>query len=34
MHREDLLIDDGGDGKTVEAIRKRFPKFNIVTPFA
>ena len=34
MHGKDLFINDGGDGETVEAVRKGLPKFNIVAPFA
>lgn len=34
MHGEDLLIDDGGDGKAVEAIGKRLPQLDIVPPLA
>jgi len=34
MAAKDLLIDDGGEGQTVEAIRERFPQFDIVSAFA
>ena len=31
---EDLLVDDGGDGKTVEAVGERLPKFDVVPALA
>ena len=34
MHAEDLLVDDGSDGKTVETIREGFPQFDVVASFA
>jgi hypothetical protein len=34
MHAEDLFIDDGRDGKAVEAIRERLPQLNIVASLA
>ncbi len=30
MHGEDLLIDNSGNWQAIEAIRKRFPQFNII----
>lgn len=34
VHREDLLIDDRGDGKAVEAISERLPELDVVSAFA
>ena len=34
MHREDLLVDDSGDGQAVEAIREGLPQLDVVTTFA
>jgi len=34
MHSENLFIDDSSNGKTVEAIRKRLPELDVVTPLA
>jgi hypothetical protein len=31
MHTENLLVDDGGNGKAVKAIGESFPKFYIVS---
>ena len=31
---EDLLVDDGSDRQAVEAIRKRLPQLDVVTPLA
>lgn len=31
---EDLLIHDGGDGQTVEAVGERFPELDVVPPLA
>lgn len=33
MHSENLLINDGGDWKTVEAIRERFPQLDVISSF-
>lgn len=33
MHGEDLFVDDGGDGQTVEAVGKRLPQLDIVSSF-
>ena len=30
---EDLLVDDGGDGQAVEAVRERLPQFDVEAPF-
>lgn len=27
---EDLLVDNGGDGQTVETVRERFPELDVV----
>lgn len=34
MHGEDLLIDDGGNRQTVEAIGERLPQLDVVPPLA
>jgi len=34
VHAEDLLVDDGGNGQTVEAIRKSLPQLDVVASFA
>ncbi len=34
VHREDLLVDDGGDREAVEAVRERLPELDIVPAFA
>jgi hypothetical protein len=34
VHREDLLVDDGGNRKTVEAIGKGLPELDVVASFA
>ena len=34
VHGEDLLIDDGGDGQTVEAVGERLPQLDVVSPLA
>ena len=34
MHGENLLIDDSGNGKTVETICKRLPELDVVASFA
>ena len=34
MHGEDLLVDDGRDWQTVEAVCECFPQFNVVPSFA
>ena len=31
---EDLLVDDGRDGQTVETVGKRLPEFDVVAAFA
>ena len=28
---ENLLVDDGGDGQAVEAVRERLPQLDVVT---
>lgn len=34
MHGEYLLINNGSNGQTIEAIRERFPKFDVVSSLA
>ena len=34
MNAENFLVDDGGDGKAVEAVGEGLPEFNVVPPFA
>ena len=34
MHGENLLVDDSGDRKTIEAIGECFPQLNIISAFA
>jgi hypothetical protein len=34
VHREYLLINNGSNGQTIEAIRERFPKFDVVSSLA
>lgn len=34
MHTKDLFIDDGGDGKAVEAVREEAPKLDREPPLA
>lgn len=34
MHREDLLIDDGGNRQAVETIGKSLPKLDVITTLA
>lgn len=34
MHGEDLLVDDSGDGKTVETVGEGLPQLNVVTALA
>ncbi len=34
MHAKDFLIDNGSNGKAVEAVCEGFPKLNIVAPLA
>lgn len=34
VHGEDLLVDNSGDGQAVEAVRKRLPEFDVVSPLA
>ena len=31
VHSEDFLVDDGGDGQAVEAVRKCLPQLNVVS---
>ena len=31
---EDFVVDNGGDGKTVKAVRERLPQFDRKPPFA
>lgn len=32
MHGEDLFIDDSCNREAIEAVRKRLPQFDIVSP--
>lgn len=34
MHGEDLLINDGGNGETVEAVGESLPKLDVVSALA
>ena len=34
MHAQDLLVYQGGNRETVEAVCKNFPQFNGVSTFA
>ena len=34
MHGEDLLIDDGGNRQTVEAIGESLPQLDVMPPLA
>ena len=34
MHANDLFVDDGTNGKTVETVDERFPQFDVVSPLA
>lgn len=34
MHGEDLFVNDGSDGETVEAIRESLPKLDVVSTLA
>jgi len=34
MTAEDLLVDDGGDGQTVEAVGERLPQLDVVPTLA
>lgn len=34
VHGENLFVDDGSNGETVEAIRKSFPELDVVSPLA
>lgn len=34
MHAKNFLVDDGGNGETVEAVGECFPKFDVVATFA
>ena len=34
MATEDLFVDNGGNGETVEAVGKRFPQLDIESSFA
>ena len=31
MHGEDLLVNDGCDGKTIEAVCKSFPQLDVIS---
>ena len=34
MAAKDLLVDDGSDGQTVEAVGERLPEFDVISTFA
>ena len=34
MTAEDLVVDNGGDGQAVEAVRERFPQLDRKPPLA
>lgn len=34
VHGEDLLVDDGGNGKAVEAVGERLPELDVITTLA
>ena len=34
MHAEDLLVNDGRNRQTVEVVRKRLPKLDVVSSLA
>jgi hypothetical protein len=34
VHGEDLLVDDGSNRETVEAVGEGFPQLDVVSPFA
>lgn len=34
MHGENLLVDDGGDGQAIEAIREGLPQLDVVAALA
>ena len=34
MHTENLFVDNGRNGQTVETIREGFPQFDVVASFA
>ena len=34
MHSEDFLVNYGRNGQAIEAVGKRLPQFDIVTPLA
>jgi len=34
VHGEDLLVDDSGDGETVEAVRECLPQLDVVAALA
>ena len=34
VHGENLLVNDGSDGKTVEAIGKSLPQLDVITSLA
>lgn len=34
MHREDLLVNDGRDRKTIKAVCERLPELDVVPPLA
>lgn len=34
MHRENLLVDNSGDGQTIEAISEGLPKLDVVPALA
>jgi hypothetical protein len=34
VHANDLFVDDGADGKAVEAVSKRFPQLDVIPSLA
>jgi hypothetical protein len=34
MHTQNLFVNDGGNGKTIEAVGENFPQFDVVASFA
>ena len=34
MHRENLLVDDGGDWQAIETIGERLPQLDVIPPLA
>jgi hypothetical protein len=34
VHGKDLFVNDGGDGQAVEAVGKRLPQLDVISPLA